>query len=159
MTIAKGLSSGYQPIGAVMVSDRIASVIDQEGREFTHGYTYSGHPAACAAGLAMMDIISNDRLFERAEALSGYFQDSIWSALEGLDSVTDIRSYGMMVGVDVRPGEKPGVSGFEAQKALYNAGLHVKFTGDAGIVAPPFIAEHEHIDELCDKLREVLKTF
>ncbi|HYV87653.1 MAG TPA: beta 1,6 glucan synthase, partial [Candidatus Polarisedimenticolia bacterium] len=72
---------------------------------------------------------------------------------------TDIRGYGLLGGFDVAPGERPGVRGPEVQKKLFAAGLHIKFTGDAGIVAPPFIAEKKHIDEMVRILREVLSTF
>ena len=163
MTMAKAITNGAQPMGAVAVQesiyDTIVDAAPETSIELFHGYTYSGHPASCAAGLAMMDIIEQDRLFERAAEMSDYFLDAIWAALEDIPAVTDIRGYGMMVGVDVAMDGKPGRRGFDAQRRLYDAGLHIKFTGDAGIVAPPFIVEKAHIDELCTILQSVLRQY
>jgi beta-alanine--pyruvate transaminase len=163
MTMAKAITNGAQPMGAVAVRESIYNTIvesaPQASVELFHGYTYSGHPAACAAGLAMLDIIEKDRLFERAEAMSDYFLDSLWSALEDIPVVTDIRGFGMLGGFDVAADGGPGKRGYNAQVKFYHAGLHVKFTGDAGIVAPPFVAEKQHIDEMCGIMRDVLKQY
>ena len=163
MTMAKALTNGAQPMGAVAVKDEIYNTIvdsaPQSSVELFHGYTYSGHPAACAAGIAMMDIIEKDQLFERAADMSEYFLDSLWSALEDIPVVTDIRGFGMLGGFDVAADGVPGKRGPDAQVRFYHAGLHVKFTGDAGIVAPPFIAEKQHIDEMCGIMRDVLKQY
>ncbi len=162
ITMAKALTNGAQPMGAVAVSERIYSTIVDNapagGIELFHGYTYSAHPAACAAGIAALDIYEKEGLFERAAEMSPYFLDRLFS-LKDLKQITDIRGYGMLGGFDVAPGERPGARGPEVQKKLFAAGLHVKFTGDAGIVAPPFIAEKKHIDEMVRILRHVLSTF
>lgn len=161
MTMAKALTNAAQPMGAVAVHDRvynaIAGAAPEHAIELFHGYTYSGHPAACAAGLATMDIFEREKLFDRAAELSPYFLDGMFS-LEDIPAVTDIRGYGMMAGIDVKAAATPGTRGPEVQRQLFNAGLHVKFTGDAGIVAPPLVAEKEHIDRLVDLLRETLST-
>ena len=162
MTMAKALTNGNQPMGAVAVDDRIYDTICNatkgDGIEFFHGYTYSGHPAACAAGIATMDIYEREGLFDRAAELSPYFLDAIFS-LSDVASITDLRGYGMIAGFDVVPGDRPGARGLEVQKKLFEAGLHVKMTGDSGIVAPPLVAEREHVDEICDILRRVLSKF
>lgn len=162
MTMAKALTNGAQPMGAVAVHEDIyQSIVNsapEAAVEFFHGYTYSGHPAACAAGLATLDIFEKEGLFERAAGLSPYFLESIF-ALSDLPAITDIRGYGLVAGFDVAPAGGPGVRGYEVQKRLFAAGLHVKMTGDAGIVAPPLISEREHIDELCGILREVLGQY
>lgn len=162
MTMAKALTNGAQPMGAVAVSKKIYDTIlgaaPEDTIELFHGYTYSGHPAACAAGLATLDIYEKEGLFERAAKMSSYFLDVVF-ALSDLSVVTDIRGYGMIAGFDLAPADKPGARGYEVQKRLFAAGLHVKTTGDAGIVAPPFIAEKSHIDEMCSILRDVLKTY
>ena len=163
MTMAKALTNAAQPMGAVAVSDRVHdAIIDAApGRsiELFHGYTYSAHPGACAAGLATLEIYEKEKLFERAAGLSDFFLDSIF-ALEELPVITDIRGYGLMAGFDLKPDERgPGVRGLEVQKRLFRAGLHVKFTGDAGIVAPPLISGPEHVDEICRILREVLVEY
>ena len=161
MTMAKALTNGAQPMGAVAtrqaVYDTIINGGPKAGVEFFHGYTYSAHPAACAAGLAMMDIFAKERLVERAAALSPRFMAAIHS-LRDCPIVTDIRSIGMMAAVDVAMDGVPGNRGHEAQKRLYDAGLNLKATGDALIIAPPLVLEDKHIDEIVTKLRSVLQT-
>ncbi len=160
MTLAKALTNGAQPMGAVAVRegiyDTLVDAAPEAAIELFHGYTYSGHPAACAAGLATLEIYERERLFERAANLSAYFLDAVF-ALQDLPAITDVRGYGMMAGIDIAPDSAgPGKRGYEVQKRLYQAGLHIKFTGDSGIIAPPFIAEHHHIDELVGIVREVV---
>ena len=150
-------------MGAVAVDDKIYDTIcgaaPSGGVEFFHGYTYSGHPAACAAGIATMDIYARENLFERSAELSPYFLDAVFS-LSDVACITDVRGYGLLAGFDVSPGDQaPGVRGLEVQKKLFEAGLHIKMTGDSGLVAPPLIAEREHVDEICEILRRVLSTF
>jgi beta-alanine--pyruvate transaminase len=163
MTMAKGLTNGAQPMGAVAISERIHDAImgaaPEGGIEFFHGYTYSGHPGACAAGLATLDIYEREGLFEKAAALAPYFLDAVFS-LSDLPVVTDIRGYGLLAGIDLAPLDgKPGARGYDATKRLFNAGMHIKFTGDAGIVAPPLVAEKRHIDEIVARLRDVLARY
>jgi len=162
MTMAKALTNGNQPMGAVAVDEKVYdTIVDAapEGAiEFFHGYTYSGHPAACAAGLATMDIYDREGLFERAAELSPYFLDAVFS-LSDVPAITDLRGYGLMAGFDVAPGETPGMRGLDVQKKLYEAGLHIKMTGDSGIVAPPLVSDKTHVDELCEILRGVLSKF
>jgi len=159
ITMAKALTNGAQPMGAVAVSERIYSTIVDNAPpgsvELFHGYTYSAHPAACAAGIAALDIYEHEGLFERAAALSPYFLERVL-ALRDLKQITDIRGYGMLAGFDLAPAERPGLRGYEATKKLFAAGLHIKFTGDAGIFAPALVAEKSHIDEMCRILREVI---
>ncbi|MBP7660649.1 MAG: aminotransferase class III-fold pyridoxal phosphate-dependent enzyme, partial [Burkholderiaceae bacterium] len=161
MTMAKALTNGAQPMGAVAarqgVYDTITNAGPERGVEFFHGYTYSAHPAACAAGLAMMDIFRDEKLIERAAQMTPYFLESMF-ALKDLAIVSDIRGVGMMAAIDVAPDATPGARGHEAQKRLFDAGLNLKNTGDALIIAPPFVAERHHIDEIAGKLRAVLAT-
>jgi beta-alanine--pyruvate transaminase len=159
MTMAKALTNGAQPMGAVAVSQRIHDTImaaAPEGAiEFFHGYTYSGHPASCAAGLATLDIYRSEGLFERGRALSPYFLDAIF-ALKDLPVVTDIRGYGMMAAIDVAADGVPGKRGHALQKKLFDSGLHLKNTGDTAIIAPPLIAEKQHVDMIADILRRTI---
>ncbi len=161
MTMAKALTNGAQPMGAVAVRDEIYDTVTNaspEGAiEFFHGYTYSGHPAACAAGNATQDIYQNENLFERANKMSGYFGEAIHS-LKDLDALYDIRSYGMMAAIELKPQGAPGAIGTRFQKELFWEGLHIKFTGDNGIIAPAFIAEEKHIDQMVDILRKKLSS-
>jgi beta-alanine--pyruvate transaminase len=163
MTMAKALTNGNQPMGAVAVGehvyDAIAGAAPDDAIEFFHGYTYSGHPAACAAALATLDIYEKEDLFARAAELAPYFQDQVYS-LEDIPVVTDIRAYGLLAGIDLDThADGAGKRGQDAQVKLFHRGLHVKFTGDAGILAPPFISEKSHVDEMCDKMREVLVAY
>jgi beta-alanine--pyruvate transaminase len=161
LTMAKGITNGAQPMGAVAISERIHDTIMDaaaEGAiEFFHGYTYSGHPAACAAGLATLDIYRDEGLFERGRALSPYFLDGLWS-LRDLPAIADIRGYGMIAAIDVHPSGPPGRQGHLLQKRLFDAGLHLKATGEAAIIAPPLIAERAHVDIIVDTLRRTIKT-
>jgi len=161
MTMAKGLTNGAQPMGAVAVAERVHEAIvgnAAEGAiEFFHGYTYSGHPAACAAGLATLDIYRDEGLFERGKALSPYFLESLFS-LRDIAVVADRRGYGMMGAIEVHPDGAPGRRGHLLQKRLFDNGLHLKATGDAAIVAPPLIAERSHVDMIVDILRRTLRS-
>ena len=159
--MAKALTNGAQPMGAVAVSERVHDTImgaAADGAiEFFHGYTYSGHPAACAAGIAALDIYKNEGLFEKGRSLSPYFLDAIFS-LQDIPAVADVRGYGMLTAVDVHPAGVPGARGHALQKKLFDSGLHLKATGDCVIVAPPLIAEKAHVDTIVDILRRTLRT-
>ena len=158
-TMAKALTNGCIPMGAVACRDEIYETVTnaapENAIEFFHGYTYSAHPAACAAGVATLDIYENEGLFERAREMTPYFHQAMMS-LRDHALVRDIRNIGLMSGVELHHDGAPGHRGQELQKALFWNGCHVKFTGDTGIVAPPFIAEHSHIDEIVDKFRITL---
>ena len=160
ITMAKALTNGAIPMGAVAARDAIYETITgaapANAIEFFHGYTYSGHPAACAAGLATLDIYAKEGLFERAADLSSYFLDAIWS-LRDLAQVRDLRGYGLLAGVEVHPEPgRPGARGTELQKRLFWNGAHVKWTGDVAIVAPAFVTERAEIDAIVDCLRRTI---
>ncbi len=125
--------------------------------EFAHGYTASAHPAACAAAIATLGIYEREKVFERAGEMSEYFLDAVF-ALQNLPAVADIRGFGMLAGIDVVPQGAAGMRGMRLQRALFDAGLHIKTTGDAAILAPPLIIEKSQIDEMCQILRDVLKA-
>ena len=159
ITMAKALTNGAIPMGAVAARDEIYETVTnsapEDSIEFFHGYTYSGHPAACAAGLAAQKIYDDEGLFDRVPEMEGYFLDAIWS-LEDHPLVSDLRGIGLMAGIEVHHDGVPGRRGQALQKALFWNGCHIKFTGDTAIVAPPFIAERSHIDEIVDKVRKTL---
>ena len=162
ITMAKALTNGAQPMSAVAIREDIYEAIIDAAPENTvelfHGYTWSAHPAACAAGLAALDIYRDDQLFERGEEMSPYFMDSMID-LQDIPVVENIRAQGMMAGIDLAPAARPGLRGFAAQVKLFNAGLHLKATGDTALVAPALIAEKGHIDEISGVLREVFETY
>ncbi len=162
ITMAKALTNGAQPMGAVAVRDSIYSTIidaaPDGAPEFFHGYTYSAHPAACAAGLATLKIYETERLFAKARDLSGYFLDAMF-ALQDMAVVHDVRGYGLLAGVEVKPGAAPGVRGGELQARLFDRGLHAKTTGDVAIIAPAFIASRADVDQIAASLRDALSEY
>ena len=162
MTMAKAITNGVVPLGAVVsrehIYDTMVDAAPKGAIEFFHGYTYSGIPCAVAAGLAMQDIMEKENLFQRSKDMSPYFLDGLFS-LKDIDGVTDIRGYGMMGGIDLRIDERPGKAGYACFKKLFDAGLSLKATGDCLIVAPPFICEKHHIDEIVEKLRTGISNY
>ena len=159
ITMAKAITNGAIPMGAVAVSDEIYDTVTNASPdgaiEFFHGYTYSAHPAACAAGIATQKIYQDEGLFQRAADMEQYFQDAVWS-LKDHPLVYDLRGIGMMATVEIYPGKAPGALGGQMQKDMFWNGLHVKWTGDNAILAPAFIAERSHIDEIIEKFRNTL---
>ena len=156
MILAKATTNGVVPMGVVACKEEMYdAVMDASPMgtvELFHGYTYSGIPVSVAAALAVQDIFEKEDIFNRVKELVPYFQKSIFS-LKDLDSVANIRGQGLMAGIDMKLNTKPGKAGFEAFKACYEAGVNFKATGDCLIIAPPFICEKKHIDEIIDKLR------
>jgi beta-alanine--pyruvate transaminase len=162
MTMAKAITNGVVPLGAVVsreyIYDTMVDAAPKGAIEFFHGYTYSGIPCAVAAGLAMQDIMEKENLFQRSKDMSPYFLDGLFS-LKDIEGVVDIRGYGMMGGIDLRTDERPGKAGYACFKKLFDAGLSLKATGDCLIIAPPFISEKHHIDEIIEKLRTGITNY
>ncbi len=160
MTIAKGLTNGSVPMGAVCVRRGIyESVIGatESGIEFFHGYTYSGHPLASAAGLATLDLYEREGLFERSSDLAPYWENAVHS-LRGRPHVIDIRNLGLVAGIELepRPG-KPGARAMEAHVDCFRRGTLIRVTGDIIAMSPPLIIEREQIDQLVETLGDALK--
>ena len=157
MTMAKATTNGVVPMGVVAVRDSIYDSIVNSAPdgaiELFHGYTYSGIPVAVAAALAVQDIFEKEDIFRRGKEMSPYFQDALHS-LKDLDCVKSIRGYGMMGGIDIQMKDKPGKAGFQIYKACYAHGVNFKATADALVLAPPYVCEKKHIDEIFDKLRK-----
>ena len=124
--------------------------------EFFHGYTYSGHPVAAAAGLATMEVYREERLFERCEELSPYWEEAV-HALKGTRHVIDLRNLGLVAGIELesRPG-KVGARAYEAFRRCFDKGLLIRVTGDIIALSPPLIVEKEQIDQMFDILQGVL---
>ena len=160
VTLAKGLTNGTVPMGAVVARESIYQAFMDSAAENTielfHGYTYSGHPLAAAAGLATLDLYRDEGLFERAGALEADFEAAAYG-LEGKPHVVDIRNLGLVAGIELapRPG-KPGARGFDAFRACYEHGLLARVTGDILAISPPLIIEPRQIDELFGIIGEVL---
>ncbi len=126
--------------------------------ELFHGYTYSGHPLACAAGLATIDLYRDEGLFERAAELAPYWADGLHS-LKGGNHVIDIRNIGMVGAIELQPlAGKPTARAFDAFLKAYDKGLLIRTTGDIIALSPPLIVEKSHIDLIIDTVGDVLKT-
>ena len=162
MTMAKATTNGVVPMGVVAVRDgiydSIVNAAPDGAIELFHGYTYSGIPVAVSAALAVQDIFEKEDIFKRVKEMSPYFQDALHS-LKDLDCVESIRGYGMMGGVDIRMRNKPGKAGFQIYKACYANGVNFKATADALVLAPPYVCEKKHIDEIFDKLRKGITQY
>jgi|TARA_B100000315_G_scaffold244200_1_gene268446 beta-alanine--pyruvate transaminase len=156
ITTAKGLTNGALPMGAVFVSDEIHSAFMQGPEnviELFHGYTYSGHPVAAAAGLAAMEIYASDDLFQRADDISGYFEEAVHS-LANCRHVIDIRNFGLMAAVELTPRENaPGTRGYDVfNSCFFEQNILVRVTADVIALSPPLIIEKRQIDEIIEKL-------
>ena len=159
MTVAKGLTNGAVPMGAVFVRNGIyESVINasEAGIEFFHGYTYSGHPLACAAALATLDLYKDEGLFDRAADLAPYWESAMHS-LKGERHVIDIRNIGLVAGIELEPrAGKVGARGMDAHVDCFRHGLLVRMTGDTIAVSPPLIIEKDQVDRIVDGIRSSL---
>ncbi len=148
MTTAKGITNATVPMGAVFVSEQIYDCfmnIDDPGVELTHGYTYSGHPLACAAGMATLDIYEQENLFPRAMELHDLWMDCALE-LRDLPNVIDIRCFALLAAIEMtpRPGE-PGQRGADAARICYENGLWARNIGDALVLSPPLIISSDEI--------------
>jgi beta-alanine--pyruvate transaminase len=160
ITLAKGLTNGCVPMGAVLVSKAIYETFMQgpDGIELFHGYTYSAHPTACAAGLATLALYERDGLFTRAKSLAQHWEDAA-HALRALPHVIDVRNYGLILGLELAPlAGKPGARAFEVFTKCFERGVLVRQTGDIIALSPPLIIETAQIDQIFGTLTEVLRT-
>jgi beta-alanine--pyruvate transaminase len=161
ITMAKGLTNGAVPMGAVAASKAIydAFMHGPEGAiELFHGYTYSAHPVACAAGLATQQIYRREGLLTRAREIADYWADAVHS-LKGLPHVIDLRNLGLIGAIELEPiPGKPGARAFDAFVRAFEKGALVRVTGDIIALSPPLVIERTHIDELFGTLAGVLKS-
>jgi beta-alanine--pyruvate transaminase len=160
VTMAKALTNGTVPMGAVAVRreihDRILEAqADPEQIELFHGYTYSAHPLACAAGIATQRIYRDEEVFERGEKLAPYFLERVF-ALRRHALVQDIRGFGLLAGVDLAPGDRFGARGTALLARLFESGVVVRITGDTLILAPALVASEAQVDEMLEKVERGL---
>ncbi len=162
ITFAKGVTSGTVPMGGVIVRKSIYDAFmkgPDHAIEFCHGYTYSAHPLACAAGLATLDLYVEEDLFARALRLEPMWADAVHS-LRGYPNVLDIRNTGLTAAIDLagKPGA-PGKRGFEAMDyAFHDADLLIRVAGDTLILTPPLIVSEAQIDEIVEKTAQAIKA-
>ncbi|KAA3632581.1 MAG: aspartate aminotransferase family protein [Proteobacteria bacterium] len=163
MPIAKGLSSGYLPIGGVMVADRIARVLTEEGGEFAHGFTYSGHPVCCAVASANIDILKREKIIENVAENTAPYLQSRWRELAEHPLVGEARGLGFLGALELVKDKSrnelfdpPGKVGLACREKSFKNGLVMRAVGDTMIIAPPLICDKSQIDELIDKVRKTL---
>jgi putrescine---pyruvate transaminase len=158
MPIAKGMSSGYLPIGGVMVGDRVAEMLIAKGGEFAHGYTYSGHPVACAVASANLRIIERENLVARVREDLGPYLAEKWRELAEHPLVGEARCTGLLGALELvrdKPGrgffEKRGEVGTICRDFCFSNGLIMRAVRDTMIVAPPLVITRAELDELAEK--------
>ena len=157
--MAKGLTNATVPCGAVAASTRIYDAM-LEGAdapiELFHGYTYSAHPLACAAGLATLETYQEDDLFNRAASMEAYWQEAMHS-LADARHVIDIRNLGLVAGIELAPRDgAPTARAMETFETCFDEGLLIRVTGDIIALSPPLILEKSHIDRMVETIRKVL---
>jgi beta-alanine--pyruvate transaminase len=161
ITMAKGLTNAAVPMGAVAVSREIHDTVVEggpDGIELFHGYTYSGHPLAAAAGLATLDLYKAEGIWEHAASLHGYWEEAVHS-LKGRRHIIDIRNMGIVAGIELEP--RPGAPTKRATELFHKCfdnGLLVRATGDIIALSPPLILEKTHIDEMVGRIAELVET-
>lgn len=163
LNFAKQITNGAQPLGGVVVKKEIYSIFMEQGGpdymlEFPHGYTYSAHPVACAAGLAALDIIKQENILERVNEIASYFENAVHS-LKGTKHITDIRNCGLAAGFTIaallgEPAKRP----YEIAMQCWKKGFYVRYGGDTIQLAPPFTIEKSEIDSLINALGEAIKN-
>jgi len=163
MTFAKGVTSGYQPLGGVMVGDRVGNVLVDKGGEFYHGFTYSGHPVACAVARATLQVLRQEKLVERVREVVIPGFSSRWQKLADHPLVGEARSAGLIGGLELVSHKasrqrfaKELKAGERCRDFSIEEGLVMRAVGDTMIVAPPFITTDAQLDELVDKAWKAL---
>jgi beta-alanine--pyruvate transaminase len=132
--------------------------VGPDGIELFHGYTYSGHPLAAAAGLATLDLYRDEALFEHAAELSGYWENAVHS-LKGTRHVIDVRNIGIVAGIELEPrAGQVGKRATELFHRCFDTGLLIRVTGDIIALSPPLILEKAHIDEMVGRIGDLLAT-
>jgi beta-alanine--pyruvate transaminase len=159
VTTAKGLTNGALPMGAVFASRAVHDALmhgPEAAIELFHGYTYSGHPAACAAGLAALDIYRREGLFTRAAELADHWRDAMFS-LQSSPNVIDIRTIGLVAGIELAPrAGAVGARGYDVFVDCFQRGLLVRVTGDTIALSPPLIIERGQIDTIASVLGDAI---
>jgi beta-alanine--pyruvate transaminase len=160
ITFAKGVTSGSVPMGGVICRKGIHDAFmhgPEHVIEFFHGYTYSGHPVACAAGLATLDIYQSEGLFERAASLSPLWEEAVHS-LRGSPHVIDIRNLGLVAGIELEPrANEPGKRAYDILVDCFENGVLVRQAGDIIALSPPLIVEEGQIHQIVDGLSAALR--
>jgi len=157
MTIAKGLTSGYLPIGASLVSDKVANVLSEKGGDFHHGYTFSGHPAACAVALENLRLLEEERVIETVAAQTAPYLKEKWQSLSTHSLVGEARICGMMAAIELTPDKSARARfsddanvGITCRNICFDNGLIMRSVGDVMVISPPLNISTTQIDELVE---------
>ena len=157
---AKTVSNGAAPLGGVIVKRSIHDALMQGPphlSELMHGYTYSGHPLACAAAIAMIDVIEQENLIDQVNTLSPYFEEAVHS-LADLEQVVSVRNFGLAAGIELRAKDGAvGQRGFQAQALAFKHGVLTRAPGDTLVLAPPFITTRLQIDQMIDGFKKAIQ--
>ncbi len=163
ITIAKGLSSGYQPIGGSVLSEKVAAVFAEKGGEFNHGYTYSGHPVAAAVALENLRILEEEGIVDRVATETGPYLAKRWAELGDHPLVGEARISGMMAALELspdaqnrRPFAEGGVAGLICRDHCFAGNLVMRHVGDKMIISPPLVINKEEIDTLITRAHKAL---
>jgi beta-alanine--pyruvate transaminase len=157
---AKTVTNGAAPLGGVIVKRSIHDALMQGPphlSELMHGYTYSGHPLACAAAIAMIDVIEQENLIDQVNTLSPYFEEAVHSLAE-LEQVVSVRNFGLAAGIELRAKDGAvGQRGFQAQALAFRHGVLTRAPGDTLVLAPPFITTRSQIDQMIDGFKKAIQ--
>jgi beta-alanine--pyruvate transaminase len=161
ITTAKGITNGTVPMGAVFMKESLYQAFmtgPENSIEMPHGYTYSAHPVACAAGLGTMEVYEEEGLLTRVGEIAQYWEDAA-HAMKDCPNVIDIRNIGLIAAIELapRPGA-PGARGLEVHLKAFEKGAYIRSTGDVLAFAPPLIIQKAEIDQLFQTARDVLRT-
>lgn len=164
ITTAKALTSGYQPLSALLVGERIANVLVEKGGEFYHGYTYSGHPVACAVALKNLEIIEREGMIERVRERTGpYFAKALRERIAGHPLVGEVRTLGFLGAIEIvadkesrKRFEPAGSAAVKVRDHAIARGMMLRATGDTMILSPPLIWTETEIDLACERIRAAL---
>ncbi|MFO7855191.1 MAG: aspartate aminotransferase family protein [Paracoccaceae bacterium] len=163
MPIAKGMTSGYLPMGGLMISDRVADAVIDRAGEFFHGYTYSGHPAACAAGLATLRVMREETLVERVRDVLAPKLAALWARLGDHPLVGEARTKGFLGALELVQDKRTGArfpasaaAGTRARDLAVQHGLVMRAVGDTLVISPPYVITEDELDDLADRARRTL---
>ena len=155
MCLAKGITSGYLPLGAVMVSDRVARLLVEEGGEFNHGFTYSGHPVSCAVAVANIQLMQKESIVKRVHDTIGPYLQRRWAELADHPLVGATRGRGLVAALEIVQDKQTNQrfpahanAGMTCREFCFNNGLVMRAVGDTMIISPPLVITEEQVDEL-----------
>jgi len=163
MPFAKGVTSGYLPVGGVIIRDELVDVLVSAKQEFAHGYTYSGHPTCMAAAVANLELMEKTNILHQVKNNTAPYLASKWKALEDHELVGEARSLGMLAAIEIVK-DKDNCRRFENSKEIvgrcrdycYENGLVMRAIANKMVIAPPLICNNEHIDEIINKVWKCL---